>query len=194
MFKYISLGTTFLGSAALVAIVLSISGVQYTFGRICYLIPRHDEATFWGPLLSISIVSLLLQLLTIAHCVILIIRPWFNYQKLRWSGYTPSSDEERVLGAQRTASRVRKIVQMQWRAILITVLILIYVCFLAAVFMRLRQFDKYPESDRRVWFECLQSSNGDKTPCLSHATSLGPNEPELWAVLYMLIVSLDLYL
>lgn len=82
---------------------------------------------------------------------------------------------------------------MQWRAILITVLILVYVCFLAAVFMRLRQFDNYPQSDRRAWFRCLQSSNGDKAKCLPLAISLGPTEPELLAVLYMLIVSLDLY-
>ena len=188
-FKNFSLCTTFIGSAALVAIALSVSGVQYTFGRICYIIPNHDRATFWGPLLGIAIASLLLQIITVIYCVALIVRPYINYQKLRWYGYTYSIHDAHSLGAQRTASSVRKILQMQWRPILITLLILIYVVYLAAVFMQLRQFHDYPAEARHSWFECLASSHGNKFSCLSLTEPLGPSEPKLLAVLYMLIVS-----
>lgn len=189
MYKCVSLTLTFVGSSALVAILLSVSGVEYTFGRISYITPGIDRATFWGPLLGISAASLLLQFITVTYCVILTVRPWYNYQRLRWSGYTPSRDQERVLGAQRTASRTRKIVQLQWRNSLITVVILVYVCFTAGVLMQLRPFHDYPKSDRTAWFECLRLSNGSRSPCLSLAGSLGPSEPVLIAVLSILVVS-----
>lgn len=189
IYKCVSLTVIFVGSSALVAVLLSVSGVEYTFGRISYITPGIDRATFWGPLLGTAAASLLLQFGTVAFCAIITLRPWYNYQKLRWSGYTPSRDEERVLGAQRTASRVRKIIQLQWRNSLITVIILVYVCFLAGVLMQLRPFHKYPKPDRLAWFECLESSNGDRIPCLSLADPLGPSEPVLIAVLLMLIVS-----
>ncbi|OQE26743.1 hypothetical protein PENSTE_c005G07109 [Penicillium steckii] len=189
LYKCVSLTIIFVGSSALVAMLLAVSGVEYTFGRISYLTPGIDRATFWGPLLGIAAASLLLQFFTVAYCATVALRPWYNYQRLRWSGYTPSRDEERVLGAQRTASRVRKIVQLQWRNSLITVIILVYVCFLAGVLMQLRPFHDYPKSNRMAWFQCLKKSNGDRIPCLSLATSLGPNEPVLIAVLSLLMLS-----
>lgn len=189
MYKCASLTLIFVGSSALVVILLCVNGVEYTFGRISYITPGVDRATFWGPLLGISAASLLLQFATVAYCAIITLRPWYNYQRLRWSGYTPSRDEERVLGAQRTASRVRKVVQIQWRNNLITIIILIYVCFSAGVLMQLRPFHDYAKSDRMAWFECLRSSNGDRDSCLSLARSLGPSEPVLVAVLSMLVVS-----
>lgn len=102
-----------------------------------------------------------------------------------------SVNDESIFGAQRTASRVRNILRLQWRAILITVLVLTYVVFMAAVLMQLREFHEYPADARRLWFECLASSHGDKMQCLPRAASLGPSEPQLWAVLFMLIVSLS---
>lgn len=191
LFKYISLGLSLFGSAGLLALALSICGVQYTFGRICYLIPNHDRAVFWWPLLSVSITSLVLQVATIAYCVTKTVQPWFHYCKLRWSGAQPSADEERLISSLHTASRVRKVVQMQWRAILITFLVMAYVCYLATVLMQLQRFDQYPTSARHAWFQCLVSSKGDTTLCASLAGALGPSEPELFAVLYMLEVSLS---
>lgn len=191
VFKYISLGVSFFGSAGLVALALSICGVQYTFGRICYLIPNHDQAVFWWPLLSVSITSLVLQVATIAYCVAKTVRPWFHYCKIRWSGVQPSDDEERLISSLHTASKVRKVVQMQWRAILITFLVMAYVCYLAAVLMQLHRFDQYPASARHAWFKCLASPKGDTDSCSSLARALGPNEPELFAVLYMLEVSVS---
>lgn len=191
IFKYASLGISFLGSAGLLALALSICGVQYTFGRICYLIPNHDDAVFWWPLLSVSIASLILQIGTIGYCVVKTVRPWFHYCKLRWSGAQPSADEERLISSLHTASKVRRVVQMQWRAILITFLVMAYVCYLAAVLMQIRRFDEYSPSARLAWFKCLAKSKGDTTQC-SHLTSaIGPSEPELFAVLYMLEVSLS---
>lgn len=190
VFKYISLGFSFFGSAGLLALALLICGVQYTFGRICYLIPNHDQAVFWWPLLSVSITSLMFQVGTIAYCVAKTVGPWLHYYKLRWSGVQPSADEERLINSLHTASKVRRIVQMQWRAIMITFLVMVYVCYLAAVLMQLHRFDQYPTSARHAWFKCLASSRGDTTACGSFARALGPSEPELFAVLYMLEVSL----
>lgn len=189
LFKCVSLTTTFVGSSALVAIVLSVSGVEYTFGRIAYITPGVDRGSFWGPLLGVAAASLLQQFFTVGYCAVVTLRPWYNYNKLRWSGYTPNRDEERVLGSQRTASRVRKIIKLQWRNSLITLVTLTYVCFLAGIMMQLRPFHDYPESDRKAWFQCLQSSKGDRMPCLSLTTSLGPSEPALIVVLSLLVVS-----
>lgn len=50
--------------------------------------------------------------------------------------------------------------------------------------------ERLPLPDRLAWFECLVSSKGDKYPCLPLAIPLGPIEPELWAVVLMLVVSL----
>lgn len=190
IFKYASLGISFFGSGGLLALVLSISGVQYTFGRICYLVPKYDNQVFWWPLLAVSIASLLVQAGTIGYCVARTVRPWLHYYKLRWSGVTPSADEERLVSSLHTASKVRKVVQMQWRAIMIPFLVMAYVCYLAAVMMQLRRFDEYPAPARLAWFKCLVSSKGHTGPCASLAQALGPSEPELFAVLYMLEVSL----
>ncbi|KAF9894051.1 hypothetical protein FE257_009024 [Aspergillus nanangensis] len=189
IYQYISLVVIFVGSSILVAIVMSVSGMQYTFGRITYIVPNYDRGTFWGPLLGISAASLILQFVTIGYCSTLVLRPWYNYQMLRWWGFTPSPDTERATGVQRTALRIRKIMKLQWRNSLITVVILVYVCFLAGVFMQLRQFHQYPEADRVAWFQCLESSNGNKAKCLSLALPLGPTEPQLIAVLVLLVLS-----
>ncbi|KAL5361533.1 hypothetical protein BJX96DRAFT_152145, partial [Aspergillus floccosus] len=55
--------------------------------------------------------------------------------------------------------------------------------------MQLRQFHAYSESERRAWFTCLESSNGNKTLCLGLARPLGPSEAELIAVLFLLVMS-----
>lgn len=171
------------------ALVLSVSGVEYTFGRISYLTPGVDRGTFWGPLLGIAAASLLQQVFTVGYCAVVTLRPWYNYKKLRLSGYTPNRDEERVLGAQRTATRVRKIIQLQWRNSLISLITLTYVCFLAGVMMQLQPFHDYPEADRHAWFQCLQSTKGDRTACFYLTTALGPSEPLLIVVLSLLVVS-----
>lgn len=193
-FEYTSLGIIFIGSAVLVAVVLSVTGVQYTFGRICYLIPHYDRPTFWGPLLAFAIASLILHFITMAYCIAVVIRPYVNCRSLGYYGSRPTVGDERISGAQWTASRVKKILQMQWRAILITLLVLIYVVFMAAILMQLREFHDFPTNARRSWFECLASSNGDKMQCIQFAESLGPTEPQLWAVLSMLIVGLSVHL
>lgn len=187
-YKNVSLIIIFIGSAALVVVLLTVSGMQYTFGRISYIVPYYDRATFWGPLLAISSASLMLQFVTVIYCMTLILRPWFNYQMLRWLGYTPSPDVTRVLDVQRTALRIRNIIKLQWRNSLITMTILTYVCFLAAIFMKLHQFQDYAESDRRAWFKCLASTKGNRDSCLPLAEPLGPTEPELIAVLFLLVV------
>lgn len=188
-FRLTALLTIFVGSAALVATTLAVSGVQYTWGRICYLIPHYDRASFWGPLLAFAILSLILQAITMLYCLAVVIRPFLDYHRRRWYGYGPSDDAAREINMQRTASRARKILQMQWRAIVITVLILVYVVYLASVLMRMRHLDEYPRGARRKWFECLARTNGDKEKCLPLASDLGPTEPELLAILYMLILS-----
>ena len=123
------------------------------------------------------------------YCIAVVIRPFFDYQKRRRYGDGPSVDGTRIINTQRTASRARKILQMQWRAIVITVLILVYVVYLASVLMRMQHFHEYPAAERKKWFECLASPDESKASCLPLAADLGPREPELWAVLYMLIVS-----
>jgi hypothetical protein len=188
-FQISSLTIIFLGSAALVAIALTVSGVQYTWGRICYLIPHYDRASFWGPLLGVSIASLILQFITMIYCLTVVIQPFLDYQKRRWYGGGPSRNGAHMINTPRTASRARKILQMQWRAIMITVLIVVYVVYLASVLMRMRRFHQYPREARRKWFKCLASAEGDKMTCLHLAAELGPSEPDLWATLYMLIVS-----
>lgn len=188
-FQISSLAIIFPGSAALVAIALTVSGVQYTWGRICYLVPHYDRASFWGPLLGVSIASLILQFITMIYCLIVVIQPFLDHHKRRWYGAGPSLNGAHMINTPRIAPRARKILQMQWRPIVITALILIYVVYLASVLMRMRRFHDYPRDARRKWFKCLASAEGDKMTCLHLAAELGPTEPELWAVLFMLIVS-----
>ncbi|GAD94411.1 hypothetical protein UREG_07549 [Paecilomyces variotii No. 5] len=188
-FKIISLTVTFLGSAVLVVITLTITGAAYTFGKICYLIPHHDRGTFWGLLLAVTAMSLLFQILTVGYCIYIVAKPFHDDYKLRKHGHRPAIEQHRMMIAHQTALRIRKILQMQWRAILITFLISVYVIYIAVVLLRLHQFSDYPSAVTHSWFECLASSGGDKKRCLPLADSIGPNESELLAVGVMLVIS-----
>ncbi|KAH8697992.1 hypothetical protein BGW36DRAFT_272295, partial [Talaromyces proteolyticus] len=74
LFRIISLTVIFVGSVAFVAIALTMTGLAYEYGKICYLLPNHDRETLWVPVLAISVSALFLQLITMTYCSYIVVK------------------------------------------------------------------------------------------------------------------------
>jgi hypothetical protein len=187
----VSMLTTLGGSAGLLVLCLLVCGAAYQWGNLCYLIPRFDHAAFWGPVLGVTIASLIVQLGTMGYCVRTIVQPLINDRRkahLPPDGGSNSIDQ-RALSAKQASLRIKIILSMQWRPTLIVTLILIYVVFLSSVLMQLRPFSDYPRSLTNAWFACLARTAGDKTECHPIINKVSPTEPEILAVIFMFAVS-----
>ena len=114
------------------------------------------------------------------------------------SGTNQSSGLPSYNGSIRTASarqayrRVRRVVELQWRGILIVVVILADVVFFSVVFVYLDNTTQ--ESQRNIvkaepWLLCLILHDGDKNKCLDLAAQLAVTEATVMAVLILLAVS-----
>ncbi|KAI9933746.1 hypothetical protein ASPWEDRAFT_105538 [Aspergillus wentii DTO 134E9] len=176
IFMYTSLTTTIVGSIALVILLVGVSGISYQVGKTCYISIPHSKATFWGPMMAVAALSIILQTMIIAFCVYTVVRPVYD----SWIASRYSSDEESIISytafsARQASRRVLRILRMQWRAIAIVVLVLIHVVFMAIAFQTLHLPEHYSLAEVRPWFQCLINSNGDKNECLSYAKHLGPS-------------------
>ena len=87
--------------------------------------------------------------------------------------------------------RVKKVIALQWRGVVIVLIIIIDVIFFTVIFI---QMDNATESERKhltkfqPWLTCLIFSGGDKNSCLDKASALVEKESSVMAVLYLLSV------
>ena len=176
------------------ALLLSLTGVSYRFGTTCHI--NHDKSvgTYWGPVLAFAGAATILQFLTLGYCIRVYIR------SLLQSGET--SNESGMLsyhGSNRTAvtaraayRRVSKVIAMQWRGMMIVLIIIIDVVFLAVVFIKMDNDTKDQQqniSKVAPWILCLIENGGDKNACLSKASAFLVNEATVLAILILLSVS-----
>lgn len=88
--------------------------------------------------------------------------------------------------------RIRRVISLQWRGILIVIIIIADVVFFATVFL---QFDgtteKTPQNFQNAsqWLECIILNKGDREKCYSLAESIVVPQATAITVLFLLSVS-----
>ncbi|KAL8964939.1 MAG: hypothetical protein Q9183_004126 [Haloplaca sp. 2 TL-2023] len=168
-----------------------MTGVSYRFGDTCHI--NHDKALadYWGPLLAFAAVSTILQFATLGYCIRVYIRALFKDDgKSQGSSGLPSyNGSVKTVTARQAYRRVQQAVAVQWRGIVVVIIIIVNVVFLSLVFVEMdnteqavmHNFDK-----ARPWLSCLVATGGDKTACLDQVDDLATPEPTVMAVLILM--------
>ncbi|KIN07169.1 hypothetical protein OIDMADRAFT_110844 [Oidiodendron maius Zn] len=176
------------GAVLLLVLDLEVTGVSYQLGRVCYINPYKGWGTFWIPLLVITALTFLFQVLTMAYCVFIVLRPIYHERTILLRRRQPRTSVEYRLGAKaRQASiQTRKILRMQWRPVLIVFMVIFNVVFLSTIFLEAESMYTYPTERFVPWVACLAVSG--KENCMTLANGLGPNENLILTVLVLLAV------
>ena len=173
------------------ALALGITGVSYRFGDTCHINHEKALADYWGPMLAFAAVATILQFTTFGFCLRIYIRSIFkddptssNHSAL--PSYTSSV---RTVTAGQAFLRIKKAIALQWRGIVIVLIIIGNVIFLAVVFVSMdnsTQDAKKDLSKAQPWLLCLVMSGGDKNECLDKASGLVIDQSTAMAVLIVL--------
>ena len=177
------------------ATMLAITGVSYRFGDTCHI--NHDKALqdYWGPLLAFAAVSTILQFVTFGYCIRVYIRSLFNDDPTTEnSSVLPSySGSIKKVPAKVAYGRVRKVMALQWRGIMIVLLIIANVVFLAVMFVKTDNTEKAAIENlgkAEPWLLCLVLNPTNHSVCLDKAKGLVTKEATVMAALILLSVCL----
>ncbi|KAJ5739636.1 hypothetical protein N7533_012420 [Penicillium manginii] len=173
-------------------IMMIITGVSFRFGEICHINIKHGQQDYWYPLIAFSAAALILQLATMAYCMHIYLRSLFDKSASTTdnsSGIPSYTSSVRTQTARQAYRRVKRVLQLQWRGVALVLIIIGNVIFFAVVFIDLdREVEPTPANMKKAlpWLTCLMETGGNKNKCIHYASSLGPNEATLLAVVYLL--------
>lgn len=169
-------------------IVLRLSGVSYRLGNVCHINIRDSMHDYWTPLIVFSAVSLILQFTTVAYCIQVYVKSLYESSGTVSSGLPSYSGSVRTVTARQTYRRVRSILRLQWRGMVLTVVVIVHVILLAVVFIAMNAAAQNFENSKEAgtWISCLARTGGVKEQCLSLARDVRPNKAMVLAAVYLL--------
>ena len=180
--------------AIFISLSLSITGVSYRFGETCHINHEKSLGNFWAPMLAFAGMATILQFATFGYCIRVYIRSLLNTDTSTGnsSGLPSYHGSVRTVTPRAAYRRVQKVIALQWRGIVIVLIIIIDVVYFSVIFVymdntsisELRDYKKF-----EPWVICLVLSRGDKNQCLAEASGLAVNEAAVMAVLILLGVS-----
>ncbi|KAL4877427.1 hypothetical protein BJY04DRAFT_222176 [Aspergillus karnatakaensis] len=194
-FRTIALLTIFGGSLALLALMLGVSGVSYQVGSMCYISYANSIPSFWGPLIGVAFISFLIQIFIMGYCIRGVITRGgtarFSILIFKRHGRESSQDTQGDLPrpsvpVRHTSTKIWRIMQLQWRAIAIACLILLYVVYVAQAVLRWGAPSQYSDEELSPWVTCLINKKGDKEACGHEASRIGPNQATAVSALALL--------
>ncbi|KAJ5698355.1 hypothetical protein N7462_000360 [Penicillium macrosclerotiorum] len=175
-----------------ITVMLILTGVSFRFGEICHINIKHGAQDYWYPIMAFAAAALVLQLATMGYCMHVYLRSLFDKSASTTensSGLPSYTSSVRTVTARQAYRRVRRVLQLQWRGVALVLIIIGNVIFFAVVFINLdNQTDPNNETNLKnaaEWLACL-AIGGDKASCEKYASSLGPNEATLLAMVYLL--------
>lgn len=181
-FRIISLASILIGTIALTVLPNTLTGVSYQLGNVCYFKPSINNWSFWAPLIILAVVIFVLQIWTLVHCVMSVVRGIWDDR--RYSSHMTFYHDGR------TSRQSHKLfTSMQWRPMLAAFGIVLHVALFSALFITVRNEHNLPSTSADAWVNCLISSPDDPARCLPEARGLGPNENFVFACLLLLSVS-----
>ncbi|KAL3459311.1 hypothetical protein BJX64DRAFT_301416 [Aspergillus heterothallicus] len=197
-FMYFSLTTIFGCAGALVPVVFYISGVAYQVGKVCVVSRHRSVESVWGPFLGVSGVALLLQLLVIRYCVCRVLDPFRTMHPIvnlcctsqtQPHGSSPPPTPASETQARQVSSKIWHVLQPQWRAVSLLLVIIFYTVFLAQTSLRALRPEDYTTEKVMPWASCLVSAGGNPDACMHLADGLGPSEPMIRAAWILLSIT-----
>lgn len=175
------------------ALVLTMTGVSYRFASSCLVNHDNSIATFWGPLIAFAGAATILQFATFGYCIRVYIRSLIHADETSQnSSNLPSHHGSvRTVTARAAYRRVQKVIALQWRGIVVVLIIILDVVFFAVIYIKLDNTttaDTENVQNELPWLLCLIESGGKKEACLVQASNITIKEPTVLAVLYLLSV------
>lgn len=179
---------------------LGFTGVSYRFGDTCHI--NHNKALedYWWPILFAGGAAAILQFATFGYCVRVYIRAYLNDDARSTtenrSGLPSHNGSIKTVTTRQAYQRVKKVISLQWRGMVIVVIIIVNVIFLAVVFVSMDnsvQAAKKNLGKAEPWLLCLVLHPTNKKICLDQVASadLVQSEATVMAVLIMMSVSLN---
>ncbi|KAF3911597.1 hypothetical protein AA313_de0200319 [Arthrobotrys entomopaga] len=171
------------------AVALAVTGVSQRFGNTCHINTQNGLATFWGPLLGVAAAAIVIQFVTFGYCINVYLRSLFEDAPSTEGGSVAYTNSRISATYTQALRRVKRVVAMQWRGILVVIVVIVDVIIFATVFLQFEgTTEKTPANVERAgqWLECLILGGGDKNKCLEQAKSLVVPEATAIAVLFLL--------
>ncbi|RYP60121.1 hypothetical protein DL769_008270 [Monosporascus sp. CRB-8-3] len=174
-------------------VLLTLSGVSFRFGATCHINHQNSLADFWIPLLVFGGLTLIIQFSTFGYCIKVYLASLADSSATTEGSGMPSyAASVRTMTPRQAYRRVRRVIQLQWRGIVIVLIIMADVIFFAIVFvfqdntvMAVKE-----DSNRALpWVTCLIRTQGDKEQCLDEAGALVVSLPTVIAVLILLAMN-----
>ena len=196
-FLYATHGLAWGVTSLLGGVSLGMSGVSFRFGKVCHINHNNSLASFWGPILAFAALAAVLQFLTFGYCIRVYLKNFWDPNTTSGvSSSMPSvlpsvtgASSTRTKSARATYRRVRKVLALQWRGVVVVVILLVSAVYFAVIFQvfdNLGQAALGDPTKTENWVLCLVANGGRKEPCLDLARELSVSEPVVLAVLFLL--------
>ena len=175
------------------SVALAITGVSYRFGETCQINHYRALEDYWGPILFFAAVATILQFATFGYCIRVYIRAFMNDDihstSENRSGLPSYNGSIKTVTTRQAYQRIKKVLALQWRGIVIVVIIIVNVVFLAIVFVSMddsvqatrNNFERAEE-----WILCLAMNPTNKDACLNKVNNMVISEPVVMAALIMM--------
>lgn len=175
-------------------VAMVFSGVSFRFGGTCHINHKNSLGDLWIPLLVFAGVTVIIQFATFGYCIkVYLASLQDDSTTTNSSGVRSFNNSLRgTISPRQAYRRIRRVIELQWRGIVIVLIIIADVIFFAVVFVFMDDLEtnilKNPTKSRD-WLGCLISTEGNKNACLSFAQDLVVNEATVMSVLVLLSVS-----
>jgi hypothetical protein len=174
-------------------VLLVFSGVSFRFGQTCHINHTNSLADFWIPLLVFAGLTVIIQFATFGYCIKVYLASLADSSaSTEGSGLPAYSASIRTMTPRQAYRRVRRVIQLQWRGIVIVLIIICDVIFFAVTFVFLdttvEAVKTHPSLAATTWILCLMETN-NKNSCLSLAEGMVVSLPTVIAMLVLLAVS-----
>lgn len=174
-------------------VALLVSGVSFRFGSTCHINHANSLNDFWIPLLVFAGLTVIIQFATFGYCIKVYLASLADSSaSTDHSGMPSYTASIRTMTPRQAYRRVRRVIQLQWRGIVIVLIIICDVIFFAVIFVfqdtTVESIKNDPEK-AAPWILCLVGAGGDKTKCLDEARELVVALPTVIAVLILLAMN-----
>ena len=177
-----------------VALALVLSGVSFRLGSTCHVNHDNSLADLWLPLLIFATTTVVLTFTTVGYCVKVYLCTTYEVSAATAeSGLASLTGSSRYLSPRQAYQRVSSILKMQWREIVMVLIIITDVIFFSIVFISQDAVEESVKNNPKLtqnWIMCLISESGNKKKCLELAKAFVVSEATIAAVLLLLSVSL----
>ncbi|KAI6382970.1 hypothetical protein MCOR25_000475 [Pyricularia grisea] len=173
-----------------IILTLVFSGVSFRFGSTCHVNHQNSLAVLWIPLLVFAGFTIAIQFGTFGYCVKVYLASLAdNSSSTGGSGLPTAANSIKSLSPRQTYRRVRRVVELQWRGILIVLIILADVVYFSIVFVfqdrTVENIREEPET-ARDFLTCLFLNPDNRSECFDEASKLVISEATAFSVLLLL--------